>query len=68
MPHGGTGVLDSAITATARIFLWPSLMALKIATRSAHTVAPKDEFSMLQPEKITPSSVSAAAPTRKSPE
>ena len=41
----------------------PSLTALKIAVRSAQTVAPKEEFSILQPPKIFPVEESNAAPT-----
>jgi hypothetical protein len=33
------------------------------ATRSAQIVIPKEAFSTLQPEKISPDSVSTAAPT-----
>ena len=43
----------------------PSLTALKIAVRSAQTVAPKEEFSILQPPKIFPVEESNAAPTLK---
>src|ERR1700693_341866 len=43
----------------------PSLIALKIATRSAQMVSPYVAFSTLQPEKILPEVLRKAAPTRK---
>jgi hypothetical protein len=44
-------------------FLFPSEYALKIATLSAHIVKEYELFSMLQPVKTSPSSVSNADPT-----
>jgi hypothetical protein len=43
----------------------PSDIALKIATRSAHTVKPYVAFSTLHPPKILPEVARNAAPTRK---
>jgi|YelNatPaOPRAMG01_1025707.scaffolds.fasta_scaffold78282_2 hypothetical protein len=45
--------------------LFPSDMALNTATLSAHMLNPKDEFSTLQPVKISPPEVNKAAPTGK---
>ena len=41
----------------------PAAAALNMATRSAHTVKPKEEFSTLQPVKMSPDFVNSAAPT-----
>jgi len=53
----------SLITAIASNLVEPSEIALKIATLSAHTVRPKDAFSILQPVNIFPSVQRTAAPT-----
>src|SRR5687767_6777197 len=64
-PHGGVGALVSATIAMRRNWRWPSEIALKTATRSAHIVSPYVAFSMLQPVTTWPSAVSSAAPTVK---
>jgi hypothetical protein len=62
-PHGGVNVSVSVTTAIALNFRSPSLIALKIATRSAHTVNPYVAFSTLHPPNIFPPTVRSAAPT-----
>src|SRR5579859_1033274 len=64
-PHGGVSRSVSATTATASKPRSPSERALKTATRSAQSVNPKVEFSILQPVKIRPEFARSAAPTRK---
>src|SRR5579885_1008314 len=48
-----------------RNFRAPSEIALKTATRSAHSVSPKVAFSILHPVNTRPFSSSSAAPTLK---
>src|SRR5712692_8365710 len=64
-PQGGVSVSVSVITEMALKPRSPSLMALKMATRSAQTVRPYVAFSTLQPPKILPEVARSAAPTRK---
>src|SRR6266581_3682038 len=64
-PQGGVNVSVSVTTQMASNPRSPSLMALKIATRSAQTVRPYVAFSTLQPPKILPEVARSAAPTRK---
>src|SRR6202030_3503259 len=64
-PHGDVSVAVSVTTAMASKPRSPSLMALKMATRSAQTVRPYVAFSTLQPPKILPEVARRAAPTRK---
>lgn len=62
-PQGGT--MMGAEMARARNPLAPSDIALKIATRSAHMVSPKEAFSILHPENNFPLDVRITAPTGK---
>src|SRR6267378_1608839 len=64
-PHGDVSESVSVTTAMASNPRSPSLIALKIATRSAQTVSPYVAFSTLQPPKILPDVARSAAPTRK---
>src|SRR5260370_38435138 len=64
-PQGGVNVSVSVTTEMASNPRSPSLIALKIAMRSAHTVRPYVAFSTLQPPKILPEVARSAAPTRK---
>src|SRR5215467_108703 len=64
-PQGGVSESVSVTTAIASNPRSPSLIALKIATRSAQTVSPYVAFSTLQPPKIRPDVARNAAPTRK---
>src|SRR5256886_5157357 len=64
-PQGGVNESVSVTTAIASNPRSPSLIALKIATRSAQTVSPYVAFSTLQPPKILPEVARSAAPTRK---
>src|SRR6266508_206944 len=64
-PQGGVGSSASVTMATARNLRTPSESAFQIATRSAQTVRPYVEFSMLQPPQILPLSSWIAAPTEK---
>ncbi len=64
-PQGGVGSSAPVTTATARNLRTPSESAFQIATRSAQTVRPYVEFSMLQPPQILPLSSWIAAPTEK---
>src|SRR5229473_2276898 len=64
-PQGGVNVSVSVTTEMASKPRSPSLMALKMAMRSAQTVRPYVAFSMLQPPKILPDVARRAAPTRK---
>src|SRR6266704_1320648 len=64
-PQGGVNVSVSVTTQMASNPRSPSLIALKIATRSAQTVSPYVAFSTLQPPKIRPDVARSAAPTRK---
>src|SRR5258708_11785070 len=64
-PHGGVSVSVSVTTAMESKLSSPSLMALKMATRSAQRVRPYVAFSMLQPVKIFPEEECSAAPTLK---
>src|SRR5215472_18089519 len=64
-PQGGVSVSVSVTTEMASNPRSPSLIALKIATRSAQTVNPYVAFSTLQPPKILPEEARSAAPTRK---
>src|SRR6267142_955846 len=64
-PQGGVSVSVSVTTAMASKPRSPSLIALKIAMRSAQTVSPYVAFSTLQPPKILPDVARSAAPTRK---
>src|SRR2546429_3954213 len=64
-PQGGVNVSVSVTTEMASKPRSPSLMALKMAMRSAHTVRPYVAFSTLQPPKILPEAARRAAPTRK---
>src|SRR5262249_12626479 len=64
-PQGGVSESVSVTTAMASKPRSPSLMALKMATRSAQTVRPYVAFSTLQPPKILPEVARRAAPTRK---
>src|SRR6267378_427775 len=64
-PQGGVSVSVSVTTAMESNLSSPSLMALKMATRSAQRVRPYVAFSMLQPRKILPEGVWRAAPTLK---
>src|SRR5712692_2709276 len=64
-PQGGVNVSVSVTTEMASNPRSPSLIALKIATRSAQTVRPYVAFSTLQPPKILPEVARSAAPTRK---
>jgi hypothetical protein len=61
MPHGDAPL--RVTTARAAKSRSPSLTALKVAVRSAQTVAPNDAISTFQPVKIAPDVVSSAAPT-----
>ena len=64
MAHGGDGGVLSVKTATISIRVLPSAaIAVVTAFRSAHIVAPYDEFSTLQPVYIFPEDVTTAAPT-----
>jgi len=65
MPQGNVYCSLSLVTAMAAISVLPSETAFTTAVRSAQMVAPKEEFSTLQPVYILPSAVSTAAPTRK---
>jgi hypothetical protein len=62
-PQGGVTSSVSVTTAIASNFRSPSLIALKIATRSAHTVNPYVAFSTFEPPNIFPEAVRNAAPT-----
>src|SRR5258708_14571805 len=62
-PQGGVNVSVSVTTEMASNPRSPSLIALKIAMRSAHTVRPYVAFSTLQPPKILPEVARSAAPT-----
>src|SRR5690606_25470310 len=64
-PHGGVSRSVSATTAIRLKFRLPSETALNIATRSAQSVRPYVEVSILHPAMISPSSDSTAEPTRK---
>src|SRR3989442_14073478 len=64
-PQGGVNVSVFVTTQMASNPRLPSLIALKIATRSAQTVRPYVAFSTLQPPKIRPEVARSAAPTRK---
>src|SRR5712664_3172669 len=64
-PQGGVSVSVSVTTAIASKPRSPSLIALKMAMRSAQTVRPYVAFSTLQPPKILPEVARSAAPTRK---
>src|SRR5882672_9954040 len=64
-PQGGVSVSVSVTTAMASKPRSPSLIALKMAMRSAQTVRPYVAFSTLQPPKILPEAARRAAPTRK---
>src|SRR5713226_9864145 len=64
-PQGGVRASVSVTTEIASKPRSPSLMALKMATRSAQTVRPYVAFSTLQPPKILPEVARSAAPTRK---
>src|SRR5215813_8777016 len=64
-PQGGVSESVSVTTAMASKPRSPSLMALKMATRSAQTVRPYVAFSTLQPPKMRPEVARRAAPTRK---
>src|SRR5579864_6379895 len=64
-PHGGVSASVSVTTATASNPRSPSEIALKMATRSAHSVNPYVAFSTLQPLNILPDLARTAAPTRK---
>src|SRR6267378_1045830 len=64
-PQGGVSVSVSVTTAMASQPRSPSLIALKMAMRSAQTVRPYVAFSTLQPPKILPEVARSAAPTRK---
>src|SRR6266545_854083 len=64
-PQGGVGSSAPVTTATARNLRTPSESAFQIATRSAQTVRPYVEFSMLRPPQILPLSSWIAAPTEK---
>src|SRR5467141_2759401 len=64
-PQGGVSLSVSVTTAMASKPRSPSLMALKMAMRSAQTVRPYVAFSTLQPPKILPEVARSAAPTRK---
>lgn len=48
-PHGVAGSSASVQTAMSVIFVSPSAIAQKIATRSAQIESPYDAFSTLQP-------------------
>jgi hypothetical protein len=65
-PQGEQATPWSLVTATARISIrGPSrATAEKIAVLSAQFVIPYEAFSTLHPEKISPSVVKIAAPTR----
>src|SRR6266403_226372 len=64
-PQGGVSLSVSVTTAMASKPRSPSLMALKMAIRSAQTVRPYVAFSTLQPPKNLPEVARSAAPTRK---
>src|SRR6266481_563693 len=64
-PHGGVRTSVSVTTEMASKPRSPSLMALKMAMRSAQMVRPYVAFSTLQPPKILPEVARSAAPTRK---
>src|SRR5439155_24190226 len=64
-PHGGVKASVSVTTAMASKPRSPSLIAVKMAMRSAQTVRPYVAFSTLQPPKILPEVARSAAPTRK---
>src|SRR6266446_10749731 len=64
-PEGGVNVSVSVTTEMASKPRSPSLIALKMAMRSAQTVRPYVAFSTLQPPKILPEVARRAAPTRK---
>src|SRR6267142_1512238 len=64
-PQGGVSLSVSVTTAMASKPRSPSLMALKMAMRSAQTVRPYVAFSTLQPPKILPDVARRAAPTLK---
>src|SRR4029077_1104067 len=64
-PHGGVSASVSVTTEIASNPRSPSLIALKMAMRSAQTVRPYVAFSTLHPPKILPEVARSAAPTRK---
>src|SRR5882762_7674479 len=64
-PQGGVSVSVSVTTAMVSKPRSPSLIALKMAMRSAQTVRPYVAFSTLQAPKILPEVARRAAPTRK---
>ena len=64
-PQGAEGGEVDVTTPTARNRRCPAETAAAKAERSAQSVTPKLRFSTLAPAKISPSSVSTAAPTAK---
>jgi len=63
LPHGVQRSPSRQTTATTSIRRAPAAAAVVIALVSAHTDAPKAEFSMFAPLITSPVSVTMAAPT-----